>query len=227
MPLAALDLLFTLSRGSVIALGMGVVAWLVVDPNRLRTSAWLWIWVPWTVVAVWHTHSVRALFGSRFGLASAPSGHRLAWQVLVLAALGAGAVYAAALVEARWRPSAFVRRSYAASQVGVLVAAAAVALADMAPHPRWRTRSDRRSTPRTPTQWIPHDSSRSRSPTAPAFGRLRGRMGRRTCCEARGSEALSGARSDIATSPPTPMPHTAPIWRRSPSWGWRTARCSR
>jgi len=128
MPIAALDLLFTLSRGSVLALGVGVVAWLAIDPNRLRTSAWLWVCVPWTLVAVWHTDAARTLFGSKYGLVSASTGHRLAWQVLLLAAFAAAAVYLAAFVEGRWHPSMTVRRVYIGSQVGVLIAAAVVAV---------------------------------------------------------------------------------------------------
>ena len=92
IPLLALDCYFTLSRGAVAAVLIGIVAWLVVDPRRIRTSAWLLLLAPWSALAVLQARSMPKLVGRAFGLASAPDGHRLALVAVLMGIVGAAIV---------------------------------------------------------------------------------------------------------------------------------------
>ena len=138
----------------------------------------------------------------------------------MLAALGAGAVYAAALVEARWRPSVSVRRSYAASQVGVLVAAAAVAVAAYGTPPQM-AHSLRQAFDAPNTHAV--DSTRLLSLSLAD----RTRLWSAAWADGKSHMLRGGGIGSFEQywfktpqrPPPTPTPHTAPIWKRSPSWG--------
>ena len=101
VPLLALDCYFTFSRGAVAALAIGLVAWLIIDPSRLRTGGWLLLLAPWTAIAVLQAHSMPELAGRAFGLASAPSGHRLALTAVVVGVVGGLVVFVLARNEHR------------------------------------------------------------------------------------------------------------------------------
>jgi hypothetical protein len=105
--LLAATLYLTLSRGSVIALAAGLVAFLMVEPSRKALGALLLL-APAPGVAV--------LLVARSDLLDTHltidqlhrSGHRLAWQIALLAAAGALAAVVAAPLARRFAPLAWI-----------------------------------------------------------------------------------------------------------------------
>jgi O-Antigen ligase len=90
VPLLCASLYFTLSRGAILALVIGAIAWLVVEPARGRTVVLLAGLGPFAALAVFLAHQARALSGPRYSLHSASAGHVLAAELAVVA-LTAGA----------------------------------------------------------------------------------------------------------------------------------------
>ena len=118
-------LFFTYSRGAWIALFVGLVAQVAVDPRRLEVlTTMLVVGVP-SALAVWASARPAALthVDSRLTEASA-QGHRLAVVLVALAALAGAMSLALALAKRRIDVPARVRRAW----IFVLVAAVAVGI---------------------------------------------------------------------------------------------------
>jgi hypothetical protein len=105
---------FTFGRGAWIALAVGVLAAVAVDPNRLQLLAGLLALAPIPAVAVLAASREPGLThaGAAFGRA-VHDGHRLALLLLLLAAANATIALALAVVERRFKPTAGVRRAFA------------------------------------------------------------------------------------------------------------------
>jgi O-antigen ligase len=124
LPVLALTIEFTFSRGSWIALAVGLAAAVALDPRRLQLVAYLLALAPLSALAVWLASRSSALTTENSSLARAVSeGHRLA---LVLAALVLGSAAIAvgiAVLERRFVPGRRVRRAAAGALVAVVLAA--------------------------------------------------------------------------------------------------------
>ena len=122
-------LYFTFSRGSVVALALGLAALVVVDTRRLQLTVAGAAFLSLPLVATWQSTHYDALTTTAAPLAAASrDGHQLATLLAVLA-VGAAVIAAAfTLVERRWRPSSQLRRGYAiaVSGLAVLVAVAVI-----------------------------------------------------------------------------------------------------
>jgi O-Antigen ligase len=116
-------LYFTFSRGAWIALGVGLLTAIALDPRRLQLSTTLLVLTPAPALGVLLASQSEALIrrGSTFEDATT-EGHRLAIVLLVLAALGGAAAAGLAGLEGRLRPPRSFRLGYGAALL--LVAAA-------------------------------------------------------------------------------------------------------
>jgi O-Antigen ligase/Tetratricopeptide repeat len=120
-----LTIYFAFGRGAPIALGLGVVAMIVIDPRRLQLLTTLMIVAPAPTLAVWVASRSDALteLGSPFSEVT-EQGQRLGLLVPVLA-LGAGLMsLVVALAESRVLIGSAARRAF----TGVLVLAVVLAL---------------------------------------------------------------------------------------------------
>jgi hypothetical protein len=123
-------LYFTFSRGSWVALFVGIVVALAVDPRRLELSVSLLVLAPFSAASVVVASRPSALVDLNRPLSQTTGdGHRVALTVCLLAAGAAGASLAQHLLAGRWRPDRAVRVAYGAAVVLVVVVAAGVALA--------------------------------------------------------------------------------------------------
>jgi O-Antigen ligase len=116
-------LYFTFSRGAWIALGIGLLAAIALDPRRLQLTTTMLVLAPAPALGVLLASQSDALIrrGSSFGDATS-EGHRLAFVLLVLAAFGGAAAAGLAAVAGRVRPPYWLRLGYGAALL--LVAAA-------------------------------------------------------------------------------------------------------
>lgn len=101
------------SRGSIVALAVGLAFWFAVVPLRLRSASMLLIGgLGAAVVVVW-TFSQSALTTDNAPLAArTPAGHELGWLLLVVLVACAGAGLALRFATIRNPPSERVRRGY-------------------------------------------------------------------------------------------------------------------
>jgi O-Antigen ligase len=112
VPMLALDCYFTLSRGAILALAVGVGVWLLLDPGRVRSSLWLVSLVPWSALAIWSAHSAPSLSGAAYGVASSPAGHRMALEATGCTILAGVSFILLATVEKRLIPTRLLRSIY-------------------------------------------------------------------------------------------------------------------
>ena len=116
-------LYFTYSRGAWIALGIGLLASIALDPRRLRLITATLAVAPWPALAVWLASQSSGLTNIRAPLATASrDGHRLALVLLLLALGAAGTAAALGLLARRINVPRPARIAYAAALVVVVVA---------------------------------------------------------------------------------------------------------
>jgi hypothetical protein len=126
LPILLTTIYFTFSRGAWIALGIGLLAAVAIDPRRLNLIATGLVLTPASAVAVWLASRQDALTRTDAPLGAASrEGHRLAVYVLVLAAASAACAAAFGYLESRYAPPRPLRLAFASALV-VLVAASAV-----------------------------------------------------------------------------------------------------
>ncbi len=122
-------LYYTFSRASWLALGLGLVALLALDPRRVQLTVWLLALMPLPGVAVLLSSRPDSLTKSGSSLAhAAHDGHRLAVVLLVVAVAQAGVLLLLELAASRARPPRGVRVAYVASLVACVVVAVAVGI---------------------------------------------------------------------------------------------------
>lgn len=123
LPILASTVFFTFSRGGWLALIVGLVALLAIDPRRLQLIAVTAVLAPWPMLAVYaaDSHAGLKTQGATLEQATTDGRSMLSW-LLVLSVLAAVTATAAALIERRFRVPAAVRFGFAT----VVVVAAAV-----------------------------------------------------------------------------------------------------
>jgi hypothetical protein len=124
LPPVASTLLFTFSRGSMIAVAIGIGVGLALDRHRLRSLAVALALAPWVALAVGDAHRRGALARGGAGVhAASAQGRPLLVIILACALASAASMAAVRVVEQRVVFSATVRRAYVA---GLALAAVAV-----------------------------------------------------------------------------------------------------
>jgi hypothetical protein len=130
LPVLALTIEFTFSRGSWIALAAGLAAAVVLDPRRLQLLACALVLAPVSALAVGLATRATALTTVDSPLAKAAhEGHRLALALAGLSLVSALLAAALAGVETRAQPGARLRRAFAAALILAALAGAVGALA--------------------------------------------------------------------------------------------------
>ena len=125
LPILALAVFFTYSRGPILALAGGVIVVLALEPRRVSVLAWLAAQsvVPAALIAA--AASMHRLSGAGYDRASAGQGHRLAAGLVAACALSALVGWAVSRVEPRARRSRRVRAWFLRSiPIAALVALA-------------------------------------------------------------------------------------------------------
>ena len=120
-PVLLATLYFTYSRGSWIALAVGAVAVVAIDPRRLQLATTALLLAPPSAIAV----AVSAGSGALTRLRAphdvlVDDGRRLALVLLGTVALSAGIALVSSMAGQRLRPGATVRRAYGAVLAGVV-----------------------------------------------------------------------------------------------------------
>jgi hypothetical protein len=116
-------LYFTYSRGSWIALVVGIVAVLILDRRRLEIATGILVLAPAPALAIWLASRSHALTRQTATLAQARhDAHRIALAVLVLGVLEALAAVAFMLARRRFVPPRALRLVWASVLVGLLLA---------------------------------------------------------------------------------------------------------
>lgn len=129
LPVLVLTLYFTYSRGSWVALAVGLVVLLALDPNRLSTAAGLAALAPAPALVVWLASRSPALTHQNATLAAAKhDGHRIALVLVALALAQAGVALAFGAVRGRRVPRA-LRLGWAGLLAACLLAGAGAAVA--------------------------------------------------------------------------------------------------
>lgn len=119
-------LYFTYSRGSWVALGVGLAAALALDRRRLELAAGMVALAPAPVLAVWLASRSHALTRQASTLSAAKhDGHRIALVILLLALLEAAAALAFEVARRRFEPPRAARVAWAALLAAVLLGALA------------------------------------------------------------------------------------------------------
>jgi hypothetical protein len=122
LPVLLPTLYFTFSRGAWLALALGLVAAVVLDPRRLQLASGLVLLAP-AAIATWLASRSPALTQLGATLPKAThTGHRLALGIVVLMLFSAAVALAFAFVERRVRVGTRVRRIYGGVLVFVVVA---------------------------------------------------------------------------------------------------------
>ncbi len=117
-------LYFTFSRGAWIALAIGLVAAIGLDPRRLQLISTLLLVAPLTVIGLVLAYHSDALSRVEPRLSeSSGAGHRLAVELACLAAGNVLLVVGLRAVEARWSPAERTHRAYRAALILASVAA--------------------------------------------------------------------------------------------------------
>jgi cytochrome c-type biogenesis protein CcmH/NrfG len=131
LPLLMATFLFTFSRGAWLALAVGVVAAVALDPRRLQLLVALLVLMPCAALAAALGYRAKSLTTTTASLTAAShDGHRLAVWLLVLSLVSAAVALALALCEDVVRPGAGTRRAFAAALVLIVVAGAAFVWVD-------------------------------------------------------------------------------------------------
>ncbi len=118
---------FTFSRGAWIALGVGLLAAVALDPRRLQLIGFLFAVAPWPALAVWIASRSEPLTRQGTGLAAAShAGHRFALDLVWLAAGAAAVTLVCTTLERRVRVPRRLRLAYAGALVLVVAGALAV-----------------------------------------------------------------------------------------------------
>ncbi|MCY7303443.1 MAG: O-antigen ligase family protein [Thermoleophilia bacterium] len=121
VPLAT-GLYFTFSRGSVAALAVALTVLLALDSDRLRAALLLVTFLTVPLVAVMLAGRSTSLTTAGATLQTAQrEGHRLAWQLVVLALLAAAVQLVAAWVRPRLQVGRALRRGLAGAVVALVV----------------------------------------------------------------------------------------------------------
>ncbi len=121
---------FTFSRGSWIALGIGLVAGAALHPRRGRLAAALVAAAPAPALGVWLASSSEALTRQNTSVAAAArDGHLLALELVLLAAGAAALVLLLGALERRERAARAVHAAAAATCLAIVAVAVAAALA--------------------------------------------------------------------------------------------------
>jgi hypothetical protein len=114
---------FTFGRGAWIALAVGVVAAVAIDPNRLQLLASLVALAPIPALAVLAASREPGLTHARTAFGRAVhDGHRLALVLLLLAAANATVAIGFAFAESHFEPAARARRAFAVALALIVVA---------------------------------------------------------------------------------------------------------
>jgi hypothetical protein len=124
IPVLAVEILFTLSRGAELALVFGIIMWLVIDPKRLEATVWLAVVALGAGIATWQANRTPALFGEGYGLTAAPAAHRLEFEIVAICLATGCCVYAMA----RIGPLVMIPRWVRSSYVSLLCAGAVLCL---------------------------------------------------------------------------------------------------
>ena len=126
VPLLAVQIALTLSRGAELALVFGVAVWLAIDPRRVQTTVWLVVLGIGGGIAAWQANRTTAMVGDTYGLQAASAGHRLAGEVLVICVVTGFCVYAIARLGRLIVVPPWIRVAYMGMLcAGVLLASAA------------------------------------------------------------------------------------------------------
>jgi hypothetical protein len=116
-------LYFTYSRGAWIALGIGLLAAIALEPRRVRLVTATLAVAAWPALAVWLASQSSGLTNIRAPLATASrDGHRLAFVLLLLALGAAGTAAALGLLARRVNVPRPARIAYAAALLVLVVA---------------------------------------------------------------------------------------------------------
>jgi O-Antigen ligase/Tetratricopeptide repeat len=127
LPFLLATLYFTFSRGAWIALAVGFVAAVAIDPRRLQLVSLAALLSPLLFVCVWLASRSDALTHQSAALADAArQGHRLAVWIVLLATGCAALAVAFLLAERRFQAGRTTRRTYGAVLAAALVAGLAV-----------------------------------------------------------------------------------------------------
>jgi O-antigen ligase len=119
---------FTFSRAGWIALAVGIVAAVTVDPRRLQLVAILVAVAPATAIAVLAASRAEGLSHGGSSAAAVHDGHRLAVLICLLAILNAAVVAVFALASRWMRLSAGVERGFAVAVTAAVILAGAIVL---------------------------------------------------------------------------------------------------
>src|SRR6478752_6668731 len=126
VPLLAVQIALTLSRGAELAVVFGVAVWLAIDPRRVQTTVWLVVLGIGGGIAAWQANRTTAMVGDTYGLKAASAGHRLAGEVLVICVVTGFCVYAIARLGRLIVVPPWIRVAYMGMLcAGVLLASAA------------------------------------------------------------------------------------------------------
>src|SRR5262249_32790944 len=127
LPLLMATFFFTFSRGAWVALVVGLLAAVALDPRRLQLLASLVVLAPWPALAVVLADRSHALTTTNSALAAAShQGHRLVVWIVVLSVLAGAAGLALGLVEPRIRVPHAARAAFAGALVLAVVAGVAL-----------------------------------------------------------------------------------------------------
>jgi hypothetical protein len=137
LPWPAVDVLLTLSRGAELSLLFGLVMWLVLDPRRVRASAFLLCLSAPAVVAAWRANRIASLYGRLYAPASAADGHRLVLELVVLSMMTVAVVWLAVNHAPDWSFPRWTRRLYFLFLAIVLMSALGVAVASYGDPVHW------------------------------------------------------------------------------------------
>jgi O-antigen ligase len=119
---------FTFSRAAWIALGVGIVAAVAVDPRRLQLVATLVAVAPASAIAVLAASHAPALSHGGRSAAAVHDGHRLAAVIFLLAIVNAAVGAALALAARRVRIGSRTERGFAVAVVVAVLLAAPIVL---------------------------------------------------------------------------------------------------
>jgi hypothetical protein len=154
LPVLLTTTYFTFSRGAWLALGVGLVAAVAIDPRRLHLLAVGLALAPATGLAIWLASRQDALARSDAPLSAATDeGHRLALYVLVLAGVSAVAAAAFGFAERRVTLPRSVPLAFAGGLALIVVAGSIAVFARYGgPHTIAQKGWDSFSAPPSPTQ---------------------------------------------------------------------------
>lgn len=115
-------LYFTFGRGGWLALLVGLVSMIAIDPRRLQLTTTLLVVAAWPALALWRSYQAKGMTSDFSPLSTATTdGERLAWMLAILsvAAFAATALYA--MVAERTTVGAGLRRVWAGLLIVVAV----------------------------------------------------------------------------------------------------------